>query len=338
MLLDDTVKDIAPALSAGSAHGNLGDYRIAVLLPCYNEEKTIAATIASFRAALPQAEIYVYDNNSRDGTRLEALRAGAMVCRERRQGKGFVVRRMFADIEADIYVMADGDNTYHAPSAPALIDRLLDENLDMVVGSRAPTEDPRAYRRGHKFGNRMLTGVVSTIFGNDFNDMLSGYRVFSRRFVKSFPALSRGFEIETELTVHALHLGLPVGEEQTPYGVRPEGSTSKLSTYRDGLKILKTIVLLFKEEKPLLFFSLVAGFFSVVALALFVPILVDYAATGLVPRLPTAVLTAALGLLAALTFGCGLILDTVSRGRRETKRLNYLAVPAPRRKPMPEAA
>lgn len=304
---------------------------IAVLLPCYNEAQTIADTVAAFKAALPGTEVYVYDNNSKDATFEVARTAGAIVERERRQGKGHVVRRMFADIDADIYVMADGDNTYDAPSVVPLIEKLLSENLDMVVGSRAKTDDPRAYRHGHRFGNRMLTGVVSWIFGNDFQDMLSGYRVFSRRFVKSFPSLSRGFEIETELTVHALHLAMPVGEHVTPYYARPEGSTSKLSTYRDGIKILRTIIVLFKEEKPLLFFSCAAAFFFLLAALLFVPILIEYSTTGLVPRLPTAVLTASVALLGFLTLACGFILDTVSRGRREVKRLHYLLTGATRR-------
>jgi glycosyltransferase involved in cell wall biosynthesis len=305
--------------------------RIAVLLPCYNEAQTIGDTVAAFREVLPGAKVYVYDNNSKDATSEVASAAGAIVQTERRQGKGHVVRRMFADIDADIYVMADGDNTYDAPSVVPLVEKLLAENLDMVVGSRAKTDDPRAYRQGHRLGNRMLTGVVSWIFGNDFQDMLSGYRVFSRRFVKSFPSLSRGFEIETELTVHALHLAMPVGEYVTPYFARPEGSTSKLSTYKDGIKILKTIVVLFKEEKPLMFFSSAAAFFFLIAAFLFIPILIDYSATGLVPRLPTAVLTASVALLGFLTLACGFILDTVSRGRREVKRLHYLQYGATRR-------
>ena len=301
-------------------------FRVAVLLPCYNEEQTVAATVEAFRSALPSAEIYVYDNNSSDRTSEVAREAGAIVCTERRRGKGNVVRRMFADVDADIYVMADGDNTYHAPSVKPLIEKLVEERLDMVVGSRAPTDDPRAYRQGHRLGNRMLTGFVAWIFGNDFRDMLSGYRVFSRRFVKSFPALSQGFEIETELTVHALHLAMPVAEYDTPYFARPEGSTSKLSTYRDGLRILKTIIVLFKEEKPLLFFGIAAGFLFLLSWALGVPLIVEYARTGLVPRLPTAILAASVMLLAFLALACGLILDTVSRGRREVKRLQYLQV------------
>lgn len=318
--------DLASASDDSAPQNRWHPLRVAVILPCYNEAITIGETVAAFRKALPGATVYVYDNNSKDQTREVAAAAGAVVRSERRQGKGHVVRRMFADVDADIYVMADGDNTYDAASINDLIERLLDDNLDMVVGSRAPTDDVRAYRHGHKFGNRMLTGVVGWIFGRDFKDMLSGYRVFSRRFVKSFPALSQGFEIETELTVHALHLAMPVGEFQTPYYARPEGSTSKLSTYRDGFKILRMIIILVKEEKPLLFFGSLAAFFFVLAGALFVPILIEYYQTGLVPRLPTAVLTASISLLGFLTLACGFILDTVSRGRREAKRLHYLLV------------
>lgn len=308
----------------------LAALKIAVLLPCYNEERTIADTIAGFRRSLPSATIYVYDNNSKDRTSEVARAHGAIVRIERRQGKGSVVRRMFADIEADVYVMADGDNTYDATCAPELIETLFNENLDMVVGARAPTVDPEAYRRGHKFGNRMLTGVVALIFGRTFVDMLSGYRVFSRRFVKSFPALSAGFETETELTVHALQLKMPVAEVQTRYGARPEGSTSKLSTYKDGIRILNTIIILFKEEKPLMFFSLIFGLFALASMLVAVPIFIEYADTGLVPRLPTAVAAASTMTLAFLSLVCGLILDTVSRGRRETKRLLYLFTPSPR--------
>lgn len=303
--------------------------RVAVLLPCYNEEHTIAETVAAFRRALPAARVYVYDNNSSDRTRERAQTAGAIVRCERLQGKGHVVRRMFADVEADIYVMADGDNTYDAASAPRLIAKLFSDNLDMVVGARAATLDPAAYRRGHRFGNRMLTGVVTKIFGKTFEDILSGYRVFSRRFVKSFPALSSGFETETELTIHALHLKIPVAEITTHYGARPEGSASKLSTYRDGIRILRTILLLFKEEKPLLFFSLVSGFFALAATGVAIPVFIEYAHTGEVPRLPTAVLAASTMTLAFLALVCGLVLDTVSRGRRETKRLHYLRIPGP---------
>ena len=305
--------------------------RLAVLLPCYNEERTITETVLAFSRALPDADIYVYDNNSKDRTCERAEAAGAIVRSERLQGKGNVVRRMFADIEADIYVMADGDNTYDAAAAPQLIEKLIQDNLDMVVGARAPTTDEHAYRPGHRFGNAMLTGVVANLFGKTFQDMLSGYRVFSRRFVKSFPALAAGFETETELTVHALQLKMPVTEVQTRYGSRPTGSTSKLSTYRDGFRILRAILLLFKEEKPLLFFSLAFAAFALVSVGVAIPIFIDYARTGLVPRFPTAILAVGTMILAFLSLACGLILDTVSRGRRETKRLHYLHIPGPGR-------
>lgn len=302
-------------------------HRIAVLVPCYNEERTIADVVAGFRAALPMAEIYVYDNNSRDRTVEVARAAGAIVRSETLQGKGNVVRRMFADIEADAYVMVDGDNTYHAPSAPMLVAKLLDERLDMVVGARVDTEQA-AYRPGHRFGNRMLTGFVAQLFGERFKDILSGYRVFSRRFAKSFPALAKGFETETELTVHALELRMPVAELPTPYGARPEGSASKLNTYRDGMRILMLILRLFREERPLQFFSYLFAILFVLSLLISVPVVVTYLETGLVPRLPTAVLATGVMLLAFLSLVCGLILDTVTRGRRELRRLSYLAIPA----------
>lgn len=302
--------------------------RVAVIIPCYNEEHTIADTIAGFRKALPQAAIHVYDNNSRDRTIEIARATGAHVQSEPLQGKGNVVRRMFADVDADIYVMIDGDNTYDAPSAPRLIAKLWNEQLDMVVGSRKETAQ-EAYRPGHRFGNRLLTGCVASIFGNRFGDMLSGYRVFSRRFVKSFPALSAGFETETELTVHALQLRMPVAEVPTPYYSRPEGSVSKLSTYRDGFRILRMIAILFKEEKPLAFFSLVTAALGLVSIGLGTPIILEFMQTGLVPRFPTAILAASVMLLAFLALTCGLVLDTVTRGRRETKRLHYLQIPAP---------
>jgi glycosyltransferase involved in cell wall biosynthesis len=304
-------------------------HAIAVLLPCYNEERTIAATVRAFRTVLPQATIYVYDNNSRDRTVQEAMAAGAVVRHERLQGKGHVIRRMFADVDADLYVLADGDNTYDAASAPALVKKLLDERFDMVVGARAPTDDPAAFRRGHRLGNRLITWVVGQIFGKTFEDMLSGYRVFSKRFVKSFPAMAPGFETETELTIHALHLNMPVAEVRTPYAARPAGSASKLSTFRDGLRILKTILVLFKEEKPLVFFTLICIFLAAVSVILIIPIVLEFLRTGLVPRLPTAVLSASIMLLAFLALASGLILETVSRGRRELKRLIYLSYPAP---------
>ena len=309
---------------------DLSKQRIAVLFPCYNEEATIADCVASFRAALPQASIYVYDNNSKDATRQRAQAAGAIVRNEPQQGKGNVMRRMFADIEADIYVLADGDNTYHAPSAPKMIAMLIEENLDMVAGARVPDDSDAAYRRGHQFGNFMLTWFVSFLFGNRFADMLTGYRVFSRRFIKSFPAMAAGFETESELTIHALSLGLPVAEIATPYGARPEGSHSKLSTYKDGLRILRAIVTLFKDERPLAFFSLLAGALAIAAIVLIVPVIAYFLQTGLVPRLPTAVMSASLMVLSFLSLACGMILDTVSTGRREVKRLHYLQYKAPK--------
>jgi glycosyltransferase involved in cell wall biosynthesis len=301
--------------------------RIAVLLPCYNEEAAIGQTVAGFRAALPGATIFVYDNNSRDRTRELAAAAGAIVRTERMQGKGNVVRRMFADIDADIYVMADGDATYDAAAAPELVARLVDEQLDMVVGARR-SEVEAAYRRGHRFGNRLLTGMLARIFGRTFTDILSGYRVFSRRFVKSFPALSRGFETETEISVHALELAMPVAEVVTAYGARPEGSHSKLSTWRDGWRILRTILHLFRIERPVLFYGGFAGLLAALAVILAVPLVVTYAHTHLVPRFPTAILATGLMIVAVISFAVGLILDTVVRGRREVRRLAYLGLPA----------
>jgi glycosyltransferase involved in cell wall biosynthesis len=302
--------------------------RIAVLLPCYNEDAAIARTVAGFRAALPDAEIYVYDNNSSDLTREVATVAGAIVRAERMQGKGHVVRRMFADVEADIYIMADGDATYEAAAAPAMVAQMLDEQLDMVVGARR-SEVEAAYRRGHRFGNALLTNMLAWTFGRSFSDILSGYRVFSRRFVKSFPLLSAGFEIETEISVHALEMRMPVAEVTTAYAARPEGSVSKLSTYSDGWRILRTIVMLFRFERPLFFFSSVAALLAIASVILAIPLVMTFLATGLVPRFPTAILATGLMILAALNGFCGLILDTVVRGRREVRRLAYLAQPAP---------
>jgi glycosyltransferase involved in cell wall biosynthesis len=298
--------------------------RIAVILPCHNEEAAIAATVAGFRAALPDATIYVYDNNSSDSTAACAAAAGAIVRREPMQGKGRVIRRAFADVEADIYVMADGDATYDAAAAPELVRLLCADQLDMVVGARASEVDA-AYRRGHRFGNRLLTGLLARLFGRSFSDILSGYRVFSRRFVKSFPILSTGFEIETEISIHALELRLPVAEVVTRYAARPAGSASKLSTWRDGWRILNTILTLFRIERPVLFFGLVGLVLAVGALALVEPLVETYLATGLVPRLPTAVLATGLMIVAVLCFFTGLILDTVVRGRLEVRRLAYLA-------------
>lgn len=302
--------------------------RVAVLLPCYNEEAAIGATVAAFRAALPGATVFVYDNNSRDRTVEIARQGGAVVRSERMQGKGNVVRRMFADIDADIYVMADGDATYDASAAPELIELLWREQLDMVVGARK-SELEEAYRRGHRFGNAMLTGILTQIFGRSFSDILSGYRVFSRRFVKSFPVLSAGFEIETEISIHSLELRMPVAEVVTAYGARPEGSVSKLSTYRDGFRILGTILTLFRIERPVLFFGMIAAVLAMTAVGLAVPVVVDFFRTGLVERLPTAILVTGMMLLAFLIFQTGIILDTVVRGRREVRRLAYLAHPAP---------
>lgn len=300
--------------------------RVAVLLPCYNEAAAIGQTVADFRAALPDATIYVYDNNSTDKTVEVAAAAGAIVRTERMQGKGNVVRRMFADVEADIYVMADGDATYEAGAAPSLIDLLVNDQLDMVVGARK-SEVEAAYRRGHRLGNAMLTGMLAWLFGRSFTDILSGYRVFSRRFVKSFPVLSEGFEIETEISVHALELRMPVAERVTAYAARPEGSESKLSTYRDGWRILRTILTLFRIEKPLAFFGIIGAALALIAIGISIPLFLTFFETGLVPRLPTAVLAMGIMLLAFLNGFCGLILDTVVRGRREMRRLAYLAHP-----------
>lgn len=302
--------------------------RIAVILPCYNEAGAIVQTVQDFRRALPAADIYVFDNNSTDGSYELAANAGAIVRRVAQQGKGHVVRRMFADVEADIYVMADGDATYEAAAAPRLVAAMLEDNLDMVVGARR-SEVEEAYRRGHRFGNWALTSLLKQLFGRSFTDILTGYRVFSRRFVKSFPVLSAGFEIETEISVHALELSMPVSEIMTVYGARPEGSASKLSTYRDGWRILRTIFTLYRIEKPILFFGIIATLLAAAGIILATPLIVTYIETGLVPRFPTAILVTGLMILATLSGMCGLILDTVVRGRREVRRLAYLTFPAP---------
>ncbi len=306
--------------------------RVAVLVPCYNEAAAIAQVVTGFRQALPQARILVFDNNSTDDTVAIAQKAGAETRHVLRQGKGNVVRRMFADVEADLYVMVDGDATYDASSAPKLIEKLLAEGLDMVVGARKDSQ-VEAYRPGHRFGNRVLTEFVARVFGRAFNDILSGYRVFSRRFVKSFPAISIGFEIETELTIHALELRMPIAELETPYYARPTGSASKLNTWRDGARILRMILRLYQLQRPLSFFSWIAGGLAAVAIILAIPVVITFIQTGLVPRLPTAILSTGLMLLASLSLTCGLILDNVTRGRQEMKRLFYLGIEGIRRDP-----
>ncbi len=306
----------------------VSDCRVAVLIPCFNEEKAIGKVVGDFKNVFPTAGIYVYNNRSTDRTIEIAAAAGAIVRDEAHPGKGNVLRRMFADVEADIYVLVDGDDTYHAPSAPEMVRKLVDEHLDMVVGTRLSNYSADAFRLGHRFGNDLLTGFLGMLFGRNCTDILSGYRVFSRRFVKSFPAVSKGFETESELTIHALELRMPIGEMTTPYKTRPLDSVSKLRTYRDGLRILIMILVMFKEERPLAFFSLVFGFLSVLSLVLAYPILITYLQTGLVPRFPTAILSTGIMTLAFLSLTCGFILDSVTRGRRELKRLTYLSIPA----------
>ena len=319
------VERISTARGRGMPLPRLERARIAILIPCYNEEAAIGNVVAGFRGALPGADIYVYDNNSRDRTAAIGAAAGAIVRREQRQGKGHVVARMFADIEADVYVLVDGDGTYDAAAAPALIDHLLEHRLDIVNGLRNGNHQ----RTGHRFGNDLFNRIVQWVFGSRFDDMLSGYKVLSRRFVKSFPALATGFEIETELTVHALRLRMPSAELPTAYGDRAEGSASKLRTVRDGIKILWAIFLLIKGERPLAFFTCGFAALAAMSVALATPIAVTYLETGLVPRLPTAVAAVGAMLLAFLSLSCGFVLDTVSRGRTEMKRLNYLSLPGP---------
>lgn len=297
--------------------------KIAVLIPCYNEELSIGNVIKDFKKEIPTATIYVFDNNSKDRTIAEAISAGAVVREVRLQGKGNVVRRMFADIDADIYVLVDGDSTYNAADASVMIETLINQNMDMVV-ARRKTQDKKAYREGHKFGNWMLTSFVAWMFGKTFTDILSGYRVFSKRYVKSFPAISSGFEIETELTVHALELRMPVTEIESAYFSRPEGSISKLNTYVDGARILKTIFDLYRLEKPFSFFAIIASVFFLISFGIGLPIIVTYLETGLVPRFPSAILASGLSVIGTLFFMCGIILDTVTHGRRELKRLFYL--------------
>jgi len=313
---------------AADANARFDRYTIAVLVPCYNEEAAIGKVVRDFRAALPEASVFVYDNNSTDGTAAAARAGGAEVFQEKHQGKGFVVRRMFTDVEADIYVLVDGDATYDAPSARKMIARMLADRLDMVVATRVHRQQS-AYRAGHVAGNRLLTGFVASVFGPSFNDMLSGYRVFSRRFVKSFPLLSSGFEIETELTIHALELGLAVAEIDTPYYARAEGSSSKLNTWRDGFRILGTIIRLYRAERPLSLFGAIGLAFAIASVGFAIPVFVTYFETGLVPRLPTALLSTGLMVVAFLSISVGLVLDTVTRGRREAKLFVYLSHRAP---------
>jgi glycosyltransferase involved in cell wall biosynthesis len=304
------------------------DPRIAILIPCYNEEAAIATVVQAFRSAVPGATIYVYDNNSRDRTMDVARKAGAVVRSESQQGKGNVVRRMFADIEADVYVLVDGDDTYDAAAAPAMAARLIEQGLDIITGRREAT-GTAAYRAGHVLGNRMLTGLTGLMFGVKLGDMLSGYRIMSRRFVKSFPTAVEGFGIETELTVHAVRMMVPMAEVATRYKERPLGSASKLNTYRDGFRILLTIVGLMRRERPLIFFSAIFAFFALMTFAIGLPVVIEYFRTGLVPRLPTAVLVSGTMVLAFLSLFTGLMLDTVTRGRWELKRMAYLAIPGP---------
>ncbi|KKX31734.1 glycosyltransferase [Rhizobium sp. LC145] len=300
-------------------------YDIAILLPCYNEAATIGTVVRDFREALPQARVYVYDNNSTDGTALQAMLAGALVMRERRQGKGHVVRRMFADIDADIYIMADGDGTYSPQDAEELVRTLMTERADMVVGTRRGVQAD-AGRQGHAAGNRLFNLLYRSIFARDFTDIFSGYRAFSRRFVKSFPAVSAGFEIETEISVHASRLKLPVSEIELDYGRRPEGSHSKLSTFRDGAKILWMFAMLMKETRPFAFFGAISGAFMAASLAFMAPVLLAYFQTGLVERMPTWVFSLVLMLISFLIFTAGLILDSLSRARSEQLRIHYMNI------------
>lgn len=334
--LPTAAKPVAPVFAGTRADAAAlplpAHLRIAVLLPCHNEEATVAACISDFRRALPTAGIYVFDNASTDRTAFMAAAAGATVIREPNKGKGHVVRRMFSEIDADIYVMADGDGTYDAPSAPDLVRALLRERADMVIGARARIAED-AGRAGHAFGNRLFNGLYRRLFGRQFTDIFSGYRIFSRRFVKSFPALSKGFETETEMSVHAGELALPVVEIETPYGRRPEGSASKLHSVRDGLRILHTFVRLWKETRPAQFYGAIAALYLGVAVALAIPVAITWLETGLVHRIPTAVLSMGLTIIAALLGVCGMVLDSVARARIEARRLAYLAQPPLERTP-----
>lgn len=325
--MDPSMDTLKTGLSRVPPTSAISRFRTAVLVPCYNEAATIASVVHAFRQALPQATVYVFDNNSSDGTAQCAKQAGAVVRTVSDQGKGNVVRRMFADIEADAYLLVDGDGTYDATAAPLLLETLVTQGLDMVVGTRV-TDTPEAYRAGHRLGNWLLTQSVAALFGRTFTDMLSGYRVFSRRFVKSFPAHAAGFETETELTVHALDLRMPVAELPTAYGARPEGSESKLNTWADGWRILRMIIRLLKAEKPLQFFSVLCVACLLLAVFLALPVLAEYLRTGLVPRFPTAILCMVIVLFGAILLACGIVLDTVTRGRTEMKRFAYLAQPS----------
>jgi hypothetical protein len=322
--------EAASQVTAGSVprdgEGDGEGLEIAVLIPCRNEETAIAKVVGDFRSALPDATVYVYNNGSTDATAQVAAAAGAVVGHEGCLGKGNVVRRMFGDIDADIYVLVDGDDTYDARCAPALVSRLITHRLDMVNGKRQESTE-HSYRSGHRLGNAIFNRIVRGLFGDGCDDMLSGYKVLSRRFVRSFPALSREFEIETELIIHALTLRLPFEEVPTPYKERPQGSASKLRTFRDGARILTAIFLLLKEERPLLFYASFALALSLASVTLAVPVLLEYLQTGLVPRFPTAILSTGLMLSAFLSLASGLILSTVTRGRREMKRMMYLSVP-----------
>lgn len=318
---DDPADPVSPAAAPGAPV-------VAVIIPCFNEEVAIPKVVADFRAALPGATIYVYDNRSTDRTAEVAAAAGAIVRPERRPGKGNVVRRMFQDVEADVYVMVDGDDTYDAAVAPRLVARLLDERLDMVVGRRVETHQA-AYRGGHRLGNLALTGLVKSLFGSHLDDMLSGYRAFSRRFVKSFPSSSREFEIETELTVHAMQMRMGCAELEASYKERPSGSSSKLRTFRDGWRILLTIVNLVRNERPLAFFAAIAALLWLTAGVLAVPLFTVYLETGKVPRFPTAILCSGITIVGVIALGTGLVLDLVAHVRREVKRLAYLSYPAP---------
>jgi glycosyltransferase involved in cell wall biosynthesis len=321
--------DVAGSTNRGGGDENptaTPELEVAVLIPCYNEESTIGDVVRDFTMALPEATVYVYDNNSTDLTARVAESTGAIVRREYLQGKGNVIRRMFADVDADVYVLVDGDATYDAGSAPRMIERLLEGPNDMVSALRV-ADLGDAYRSGHRFGNVVLSKLVALIFGKQFNDMLSGFRVMSRRFVKSFPALSQGFDVETELTIHALELRIPAAEVETSYRPRPTGSVSKLHTFRDGFRILLTVMIMIKEERPLRFFASLFAFLQLSSLFIAWPVLLNFIETGLVPRLPTAVLAMGLTLLACLSLTCGLVLDTVTRGRREMKQLRYLSFP-----------